>query len=243
MVRVTLFRRVPTIVAALLVAGSVAMTPRLTAAQEAAAGFIANLGNEAMRVIGPSVPPAQREAQFRRIFSSDFDLDGAARFVMGPYWRGLSPEQQQQFLILFRDTMAKSYASRLEQYAGAPFRVTGSRPNGDETIVASQVLRAGKPIEMDWHVVHRGGRFLISDVYVDGVSMKVTERQEFAGIIQRNGGRPEALLAVLRQELGQATTGFGSSAPAEATPYQAGAASRSWSGPANRYEASPAYGR
>src|SRR5918997_1132192 len=47
-------------------------------------------------------------------------------------------------------------------------------------------------------------RFLLgTDVVVGGVSMKTTQRAEFASIIQRNGGQPDALLAVLRQQLAQ----------------------------------------
>src|SRR5439155_6171783 len=85
-----------------------------------------------------------------------------------------------------------------------PFHVTGSRPQNDGAIVSSQVTRkGGAPIEIDWHVINRDGRFLITDVVVDGASMKVAQRNEFAAIIQRNGGRPEALVAALRQQLTQ----------------------------------------
>ena len=175
--------------------------PRAAAAQDAG-GFISNLGNQAIQALGPSVPKAQRTALFRRIFASDFDLRDASRFVLGPVGRELNPEQQQEFQTLFRDYLAEAYSARLTEYAGEPFRVTGVRPNGNETIVSSQVQRrSGSPVQMDWHVINRDGRFLVSDVYVDGVSMKVTHRQEFAAIIQRNGGRPEALLAALRQQL------------------------------------------
>ncbi len=231
------FRAARAIGVALFAAGCLAVMPRPAAAQDAA-GFIANLGNRAIQVIGPSVPPAQRAAEFRRIFSADFDLQGAARFVLGPNWHRLAPEQQQEFQVLFRDYLAHAYSARLGHYAGDPFRVTGSRPNGDETIVTSQVLRRdGNPIEMDWHVVDRGGHFLITDVAVDGVSMKVTHRQEFAAIIQRNGGRPDALLAALRQQLGQARQPeVGSSSPQP----EVGSSSPQ---PANRYYPMPAYGR
>src|SRR5438067_2408533 len=44
----------------------------------------------------------------------------------------------------------------------------------------------------------------ITDVYVGGVSMKVTQRDEFSSVIQRNGGRVDALLAQLRQRLAAA---------------------------------------
>jgi hypothetical protein len=38
------------------------------------------------------------------------------------------------------------------------------------------------------------------------VSMKASQCDEFAGIIQNNGGQPAALLAVLRQQLAQPAT-------------------------------------
>src|SRR5207244_4584166 len=144
-----------------------------------AASFIQNLGKQAIQVLGPSVPAPQRTAQFRRLFETDFDLSGAARFVLGPNARSLTPEQNQEFLTLFREYLAQAYSTRLGEYGGEPFRVTGSRPNGEETVVTSQVQRRnGKPVEIDWHVSNRDGRMLITDVYVDGVSMKVTHREE-----------------------------------------------------------------
>ena len=51
------------------------------------------------------------------------------------------------------------------------------------------------------YLIDRGGSHKITDVYVGGVSMKVTERDEFASVIQRNGGQVAALLAQLRQKL------------------------------------------
>lgn len=178
-------------------------TPRQAAAQDAAA-FINDLGQQGLKVLGPSVPPQQRAARFRQLLDSDFDLPEIGRFVLGPAGRTMSPAAQQEFLPLFRDYLVQAYTARLGQYGGAPFRVTGTRPNGGETVVSSQVQRSGgNPIQIDWHVVDHGGRPLVSDVVVDGVSMKVTHRNEFASIIQRNGGQPDTLLPALRQQLAQ----------------------------------------
>lgn len=176
---------------------------REAAAQDAAA-FINNLGQQGIQVLGPSVPQQQRSARFRQLLDSDFDLAEIGRFVLGPSARTMSPAAQQEFLPLFRDYLVHAYTARLGQYGGAPFHVTGTRPHGGETVVTSQVQRSGgSPIQIDWHVVDRGGRSKVSDVVVDGVSMKVTHRNEFASIIQRNGGQPDALLPALRQQLAQ----------------------------------------
>ena len=179
--------------------------PRGAAAQDqGAAGFIQQLGTRGLQALAG--PEQQRVASFRQLLASDFDMPEISRFVLGQYAHSLAPQQQQEFAGLFQDYIAHAYSVRLAPYAGAPFRVTGTRPYGGETVVTSQVTKpGGQPTEIDWHVINRGGRYLVTDVVVGGVSMKVTQRQEFASIIQRNGGRPEALLAALRQQIGQGT--------------------------------------
>jgi phospholipid transport system substrate-binding protein len=198
------YARIPyarAIATAVLVAAALASAPRSEAAQDAG-GFISRLGNEAIQMLDHSVPPTQRAARFRQLFESDFDLPELARFVLGPYGRSLTPAQQQEFLGLFRESLVQAYSDKLARYSGEPFRVTGSRPSGDETIVTSEVRKSsGTPVAIDWHVADRGGRDLVTDVAIDGVSMKVAQRDAFAGIIQRNGGRADSLLAALRQQL------------------------------------------
>ena len=177
--------------------------PQGASAQDASA-FIKNLGQQGLQVLGPSVPQQQRAARFRQILDSDFDLTEIGRFVLGSAGRTMSPAAKQEFVPLFREYLVQAYTARLGQYGGAPFQVTGSRPYGGETVVSSQIERGGNPIKIDWHVVDHGGRPLVTDVVVDGVSMKATHRQEFAAIIQRSGGQPETLLPALRQQLAQA---------------------------------------
>ena len=175
--------------------------PRAAMAQDARA-FVGTLGQQAIQVLGPSVPAAQREARFRVLFHDDFDIPGIGQFVLGRYWRTATPQQQQEFLGLFQEYLVRAYSTRLAEYGGEPFHVTGARPNGDESVVTSEVIRTnGSRIEIDWYLIGGVGHYKITDVYVGGVSMKVTERDEFASVIQRNGGRVAALIAQLRQKL------------------------------------------
>ena len=192
-------RRVQLIGTLIVAAGLLTAAP--ARAQDAQA-FVAALGNQAIQVLGPSVSPAQRVARFRQLFQDDFDVPGIGQFVLGRYWRTASPAEQQEFLRLFQEYIVQAYAGRLGEYGGEPFRVLGSRPAGDETVVTSQIDRpnAGRVL-VDWYLSNRGGALKITDVYVGGVSMKVTQRDEFASVIQRNGGRVDALMAQLRQRI------------------------------------------
>lgn len=188
-------------VGALVIALLLFAAPAPVRAQDARS-FINNLGTQAIAVLGPNIPEQQRLARFRELFHNDFDIPGIGRFVLGRYWRTATPQQQQEFLGLFQEYIVRAYSTRLGQYGGEPFRVTGARPNGGETIVSSEIVRSnGTPVAVDWYLAGNApGQYKITDVYVGGVSMAVTQRDEFASIIQRNGGVP-GLLSQLRQKL------------------------------------------
>jgi phospholipid transport system substrate-binding protein len=196
-----MIRRTATIGLFLLGFSILVPVPRSLAAEDPRA-FVGTLGARAIEVLGPSVAPAQRLARFRELFRNDFDIPGIGQFVLGRYWRTASPQEQQEFLGLFQEYIVQAYSARLGEYGGAPFRVTGSRPAGGEIVVNSEITRSGgAPVQVDWFLVNAGGAYKITDVYVSGVSMKVTQRDEFASVIQRGGGQVGPLLAQLRQKV------------------------------------------
>src|SRR3954447_17277783 len=176
------------------------IAPRQAAAEDPRT-FITTLGERVIQVLAPSVSPTQRLDRFRELFSTDFDVLGIGRFVLGRYWRTATAQEQQEFLNLFRDFVVRPYTSRPGSFGGEPFRVTGVHPNGAETVVSSEIILASGPIGLDWYLVDNGGQYKITDVYIAGISMKVTQRDEFAAVIQRSGGLVEGLLSQLRQKL------------------------------------------
>src|SRR5204863_151209 len=94
-----------------------------------------------------------------------------------------------------------AYSTRLAEYTGEKFKVTGSRPDADGATVSSQIIRpaGGPPVKVDWRLTGRNGVYKISDVSVDGISMAVTQRSEFASVIQHNGGQVQSLITMLRE--------------------------------------------
>jgi len=180
--------------------------PAILAAADPAT-VINNLGNRALEVLGKNANPAQRVARFHDLFREDFDVPGIARFVLGRYWKTATPEEQQEFVKLFEDYIALVYSNQLAAYSGETLKVTGSRTSAEEAIVASEISRptGSPPVKVDWHLTDRNGTYKISDVWVDGISMAVTQRSEFASVIQRSGGQVAGLIAQLREKTAAAT--------------------------------------
>jgi phospholipid transport system substrate-binding protein len=188
---------------AALVLFAEAFAPAIPAAAAAdPAALISNLGSRALEVLGKDATQAQRVARFRELLREDFDVPGIARFVLGRYWNTATEEQRAEYVKLFEDYIALAYSTRLAEYTGEKFKVTGSRPDADGAIVSSQIIRptGAPPVKVDWRLTGRNGIYKISDVSVDGISMAVTQRSEFASVIQHNGGQVQGLITMLREK-------------------------------------------
>jgi phospholipid transport system substrate-binding protein len=182
-----------------------ALAPAIPAAAAAdPAAVVSNLGSRALEVLGKNAPQSQRVARFRELLREDFDVPEISRFVLGRYWNVATEEQRAEFVKLFEEYIALAYSTRLAEYTGETFKVTGSRPDAGGAIVSSQIVRpaGAAPVKVDWRLTGRNGAYKISDVSVDGISMAVTQRSEFASVIQHNGGQVQGLITMLREKTG-----------------------------------------
>ena len=188
----------------LFATASIAATPPVNPAD--AVAFMNKLWDRAVEVLNNKTDPAIREAHFRQLFRTDFDCPGIARFVLGRYWRTASAEEQQEFVKLFENYVVFVYATRLSNFGGETLKISGSRSDGDGVIVSTDVISpgAGPPMKIDWRLVTDNGTYKISDVIVEGISMAVTQRSEFASVVQRNGGQVRSLISMMRERTASA---------------------------------------
>ena len=179
--------------------------PSLTAARSVIAAdasvFMNELWHHAVEVLSKKLPQSERLTRFRELFHADFDGPGIARFVLGRYWRSASEQEQQEFLRLFEDYVVFVYGTRLSNFNGETFRVRSSRTDESGTVVSSDIVgpSGDAPIKVDWRLITDKGAFKINDVVIEGISMLVTQRSEFASVIQRHGGQVGGLLTMMRE--------------------------------------------
>lgn len=164
--------------------------------------FIERVGQQAIdSLTGKDVDDAERQARFRKILNQTFEVPLIARFTLGRFWRRTSEEQRKEYVGLFEDFIVKAYAARFRDYSGETFTVGKVREIDErDALVQSEItLKDGRRIVVYWRV--RGNsEFKIIDVIVEGVSMAITQRDEFAAIINQNGGKVDGLLTTLREK-------------------------------------------
>jgi len=186
--------------AVFLIAGAAAVSPAEARIDPAA--FVNNLGRQ-LQVVVENPSSEARRAEFRRMLHKDFDVHRLSWFVLGRFSRIMTPPERQEFLELFEYYVVATYSDRLSEYVGdggAP-RVTGSRLEPDGAIVASQFSGRSGVIRIDWRLRNHHHSYKVTDIIIDGLSMAANGRSEIEGVAERNGGQPQAILAVMRQEV------------------------------------------
>jgi phospholipid transport system substrate-binding protein len=168
--------------------------------EDGAVQLIEWLSQQALAILSQqSMSLEEREAAFRVLLHKGFDLDFIGRFVLGTTWRRATPAQRADYLDLFGEFIVKTYAKRLDRFSGEALVVLKATVAGKkrDVIVSTRIDRpSGPPLKVAWRVRRFDNQDKIIDVLVQGVSMAVTQRQEFASVTRRSG--LEGLLQILR---------------------------------------------
>ena len=164
--------------------------------------FIEQLASRAIKVLSSRDGSLQeREERFRDMLREDFAMNDIGRFVLGTYWRRMSADQRETYLKLFSEWVLKTYSVRLGGYSGEKFQVINTTPAGQhDVLVKTRINKSGRDgFNATWRVRQDGDRYKIIDIYVEGVSMAITQRSEFESILQRHG--INGLLGMLKDKV------------------------------------------
>ena len=163
--------------------------------RETGARVFSSLGEEGLDT-------TEHARRFRSLLNEAFDLPAITRFVLGRYWRTASDEEKTEFSSLFEKYLVQAYANRFRDLGDKKLKVLRSQELTDgQTLVMSEIdVEDSQPVKVNWRIRGAGQEFKITDVLVEGVSMSVTQRDEFASVIRQGGGRIDGLLRILRKK-------------------------------------------
>ena len=130
---------------------------------------------------------AARQA-IRALVNEIFDYRDAATRALGPAWQSRTPAQQAEFVRLFADFLERGYIAFVGTKAnvseGLQIRYLEESITGDSAAVATSLLtRNGSDLDVDYFMIRRGGRWMVRDVVVDGMSLIANYRAQFNRIL------------------------------------------------------------
>lgn len=132
-----------------------------------------------------------------------------ARLTLGRYWQQLDDPGKVRYQRLFRDVVMRTLAIRLNQFARDAdgtleerFAVVSSTPAGRGDVLVRSTVQpeSGDSLSVDWRLRAGDSGPVVIDVIIEGVSLLVSQRSEFASVIERSS--LEGLLAELEARAG-----------------------------------------
>lgn len=178
-------------------------TSPVHAAAKDAENFIRQMGNKAFASLSEGgISDDQRTERFKALLEEAFDLPRIARFTLGRYWRVATDDEKSEYVALFEKFVILAYATRFQDLSGKKFMVLQSRDiSANQSLVLSEIVIPNQPaVKINWRVRSKEEKHKITDVMVEGISMSVTQRDEFVSVIRQTGGKVAGLINALRKK-------------------------------------------
>lgn len=191
-----------TLLATLLVGGG-ALRATTARADDAASAktFVNKLLQDLINVVNGPGSTAQKQAALQKLVDDSVDVAGVARFCLGRFWRQANPQQQTEYIALFRKVLMNNVTGRVGEYSGVSFTMVGSQARDGGTAVSTTVTRPhNAPNKVDWIVEQVGGQLKIIDVVAEGTSLRLTQRSDYSSFLGQHNGDISALLAALKRQ-------------------------------------------
>ena len=163
--------------------------------------LIKNLTNDVLGAVNEQKSDDIMFSRFEEIFSKYADVPLIARKALGPTWRGASKAQRSAYVTAFRGYMARYYGKRFEEFLGSEIIVSNSRKTSGGFLVGSNIiLKDGSSYQAQWHVIDARGKYLMYNLFLEGVSVLSDVRVQIGSMLDKRAGSIDRLIEHLNSK-------------------------------------------
>ena len=163
--------------------------------------LIKNLTNDVLGAVNEQKSEDIMFSRFEEIFSKYADVPLIARKALGPTWRGASKAQRSAYVSAFRGYMARYYGKRFEEFLGSEVIVSNSRKTSGGFLVGSNIiLKDGSSYQAQWHVIDARGKYLMYNLFLEGVSVLSDVRVQMGSMLDKRAGSIDRLIEHLNSK-------------------------------------------
>jgi phospholipid transport system substrate-binding protein len=164
--------------------------------------------NRVLDVLRDSAPrgEAGRKATKEKIHAISeemFDFTELSKRSLGQNWNKMTPDQQKEFINLYRLLLEETYADKITSYTDEKLVFGKEITLSEKTVeVQTTVVTKTSEVPINYRVIEEKGHWRVYDVVIEGVSLISNYRSQFREILANK--TPEALLETLRKKVGKA---------------------------------------
>lgn len=134
--------------------------------------------------------PSKLRLLVEEVLLPNFDVDRAARLVLGRHFRNATPEQRQRFIDAFYGSLMSNYGDALIEFTGDRIRVLPSKvePDATSAVVRTEVRRSnGEKVPVSYSLRRDERGWKVWDVVIEGISYVKSFREDFGSEIDQKG--------------------------------------------------------
>jgi phospholipid transport system substrate-binding protein len=166
--------------------------------------YIKGLSEKVVVIAKKEQDKKSQDHQVATLLNENLAYERIARFVLGKHWANATEEEKKEFIDLYAKSLRLAYSRQILSVDLKDVQVYDAfvSPQGQLITVKTKVIdpNSGQPVAIDWRLIASPEGYKIVDVLVEGISVASSQRSEYASIIQRGGGKVEAVLSKLRQD-------------------------------------------
>jgi phospholipid transport system substrate-binding protein len=131
---------------------------------------------------------AKRRQALKAAIGSIFDYEEMAKRSLATHWNERSPAERKEFVNLFTTLLENSYAGKIESYNQEKIVYLKESVEGDYAEVKSKVVTLKRDeYSLNYQLMKIGGKWMVYDVVIEGVSLVSNYRSQFNKIINSQG--------------------------------------------------------
>ncbi|SEG53659.1 MlaC/ttg2D family ABC transporter substrate-binding protein [Marinobacterium lutimaris] len=127
--------------------------------------------------------------EVEKVISPVVDFPYIAKRVMGKYYRRASDEEMARFSEVFKNTLLKTFAKAIVGFEFTGYEIQpprGESPEPDKQVINVKVSSGnGNTYALDYYMLKQDDRWTLVNVLVDGVNLRLTFKNQFADLYQR----------------------------------------------------------
>ena len=166
--------------------------------------FVSELINDAISKLSDKNLNKEEKANFiEQIALANVDINALGLYTLGEIRKSADKSAIEKYQKVFEKYFLKTLTSRLTDYSSNNFEVINAeKKSSNYTIVNSKIVQSDNQpeIKIDWRIYTKNpDNPLIRDLIIEGLSLARTQKEEFASILNSNGGDINALYEALEK--------------------------------------------
>jgi phospholipid transport system substrate-binding protein len=157
---------------------------------------------QARVIVAGSQTHNEKLAALSVLFTKFLDTDEMGREALGPHWSSFTPDQQKEFLGLFRELLQRVYVQKLLLFENPNFVYAGEQSTGAGAVVDTKIVTPRDQFDVVYRLKPEGDTWMATAITVEDVSLTRNLGSQLNDLLSRMS--VDDVLTLMRRKYGNA---------------------------------------